>query len=99
MSREGLSVQEVTVEEGNKLLRIVRRSSGSVVTWRRAQMVLLSVHGDGRRLRSNLVGGLKHLPLKLTPKESRPPGLSERGRWPTEPEEHVDADRCRLPLV
>jgi transposase len=45
VSREGLSVREVTVEEGNKLLRIVRRSSGSVVTWRRAQMVLLSVQG------------------------------------------------------
>ena len=45
MSREGLSVREVTPEEGNRLLRIVRRSSGSVVTWRRAQMVLLSVQG------------------------------------------------------
>lgn len=45
MSREGLSVREVTTDEGNKLLRIVRRSSGSVVTWRRAQMVLLSVQG------------------------------------------------------
>ena len=28
-----------------KLLRIVRRSRGSVVTWRRAQMVLLSAQG------------------------------------------------------
>jgi transposase len=28
--------------EGNRLLQIVRRSSGSVVTWRRAQMVLLA---------------------------------------------------------
>ena len=45
MSREGLPVREVTAEEGNRLLRIVRRSSGSVVTWRRAQMVLLSVQG------------------------------------------------------
>jgi transposase len=35
----------VTADEGNKLLRVVRRSSGSVVTWRRAQMVLLSVQG------------------------------------------------------
>lgn len=32
-------------DEGNRLLRIVRRSSGSVVTWRRAQMVLLSAQG------------------------------------------------------
>ena len=45
MSREGLRVREVSNEEGNRLLRIVRRSSGSVVTWRRAQMVLLSVEG------------------------------------------------------
>lgn len=43
MSREGLRVREVSQEEGNRLLQIVRRSSGSVVTWRRAQMVLLSV--------------------------------------------------------
>jgi transposase len=45
VSREGLRVREVTDDEGNRLLRIVRRSSGSVVTWRRAQMVLLSVQG------------------------------------------------------
>lgn len=45
MSREGLRVRPVSNEEGNRLLRIVRRSSGSVVTWRRAQMVLLSVQG------------------------------------------------------
>jgi transposase len=45
VSREGLRVRTVSVEEGNRLLRIVRRSSGSVVTWRRAQMILLSVQG------------------------------------------------------
>ena len=45
VSREGLRVREVSNEEGNRPLRIVRRSSGSVVTWRRAQMVLLSVQG------------------------------------------------------
>ena len=39
---ERVRVREITNEEGNRLLRIVRRSSGSVVTWRRAQMVLLS---------------------------------------------------------
>ncbi|HXR21284.1 MAG TPA: hypothetical protein VN786_01900 [Acidimicrobiales bacterium] len=43
--REGLRVRELSNEEGNELLRIVRRSSGSVVTWRRAQMVLLSAQG------------------------------------------------------
>ena len=35
MSREGLRVWEVTEDEGNRLLRIVRRSSVSVsvLTW------------------------------------------------------------------
>lgn len=45
MSRDGLRVRAVSDDEVNRLLRIVRRSSGSVVTWRRAQMVLLSVQG------------------------------------------------------
>ena len=43
--REGVRVREISNDEGNRLLRIVRRSSGSVVTWRRAQMVLLSAQG------------------------------------------------------
>ena len=38
-------LREITSEEGNRLLRIVRRTSGSVVTWRRAQVVLLSAQG------------------------------------------------------
>lgn len=42
---ERLRVREISNDEGNRLLRIVRRSSGSVVTWRRAQMVLLSAQG------------------------------------------------------
>jgi transposase len=43
--REKLRVRDLGNDEGNRLLRIVRRSSGSVVTWRRAQMVLLSAQG------------------------------------------------------
>jgi transposase len=42
---ERVRVRELTNDEGNRLLRLVRRSSGSVVTWRRAQMVLLSAQG------------------------------------------------------
>jgi transposase len=42
---ERVRVRAISNEEGNRLLRIVRRSSGSVVTWRRAQMVLLSAQG------------------------------------------------------
>lgn len=47
MSSEVLRVREISNQEGNRLLAIVRRSSGSVVTWRRAQMVLLSAQGMG----------------------------------------------------
>jgi hypothetical protein len=39
---ERVRVRDITNQEGNRLLRIVRRSYGSLVTWRRAQMVLLS---------------------------------------------------------
>jgi len=37
-----VQVRPLNNDEGNRLLRIVRRGTGSVVTWRRAQMVLLS---------------------------------------------------------
>ena len=40
-----VQVREISNDEGNRLLRIVRRGTGSVVTWRRAQMVLLSAQG------------------------------------------------------
>src|SRR3954469_3710160 len=40
-----VQVRAIDNDEGNRLLRVVRRSSGSVVTWRRAQMVLLSAQG------------------------------------------------------
>ncbi|MFC6784271.1 IS630 family transposase, partial [Streptomyces atroolivaceus] len=36
-----VQVREID-DEGRRLLRIIRRGTGSVVTWRRAQMVLLS---------------------------------------------------------
>ena len=39
---EWLAVREIDDDEGRRLLRIVRRGTGSVVTWRRAQMVLLA---------------------------------------------------------
>jgi transposase len=42
---ERVTVREITNDEGNRLLKMVRRSSGSVVTWRRAQMVLWSAQG------------------------------------------------------
>jgi transposase len=42
---ERVRVREIDNDEGNRLLQMVRRSSGSIVTWRRAQMVLLSAQG------------------------------------------------------
>jgi hypothetical protein len=42
---ERLRVREIDDDEGRRLERIVRRDSGSVVTWRRAQMVLLPAQG------------------------------------------------------
>jgi transposase len=38
-------VREIDEDEGQRLRRIIRRGTGSVVTWRRAQMVLLSAEG------------------------------------------------------
>ena len=42
---ERMRVREIDDDEGQRLVRIIRRGSGSVVTWRRAQMVLLSAQG------------------------------------------------------
>ena len=42
---ERVRVREIDDDEGQRLVRIIRRGSGSVVTWRRAQMVLLSTQG------------------------------------------------------
>jgi transposase len=40
-----VQLREITSDEGSRLLWIVRRTVGSVVTWRRAQIVLLSAQG------------------------------------------------------
>jgi transposase len=42
---ERLRVREIDDDEGQRLVRIIRRGAGSVVTWRRAQMVMLSAQG------------------------------------------------------
>lgn len=42
---ERVRVREIDDDEGRRLLRIIRRGTGSVVTWRRAQVVLLSAQG------------------------------------------------------
>ena len=40
-----VELRAITNEEGNRLLRMVRREAGSIVTWRRAQIVLLAAQG------------------------------------------------------
>jgi len=42
---ERLRVREIDDDEGRRRVRVARRGSGSVVTWRRAQMVLLPAQG------------------------------------------------------
>lgn len=42
---ERVRVREIDDDEGRRLVRILRRGTGSVVTWRRAQMILLSAQG------------------------------------------------------
>ncbi|HLI38955.1 MAG TPA: helix-turn-helix domain-containing protein, partial [Streptosporangiaceae bacterium] len=42
---ERVQVREIDDGEGQRLLRIVRRGTGSVVTWRRAQTILLPAQG------------------------------------------------------
>jgi len=42
---ERLRVREIDDDEGRRLVRIVRRGAWSAVTWRRAQVVLLSAQG------------------------------------------------------
>lgn len=39
---ERVRIREIEDDESRRPLRITRRGTGSVVTWRRAQMVLLS---------------------------------------------------------
>ena len=38
-------MREIDDDEGRRLVRIIRWGAGSVVTWRRARMVLLSARG------------------------------------------------------
>ncbi|MCZ0999278.1 hypothetical protein O1M63_16180 [Streptomyces mirabilis] len=42
---EHVRVRKIDDDEGRRLLRIIRTGTGSVVTWRQAQMVLLSPQG------------------------------------------------------
>ncbi len=50
-----VQLREITNEEGQRLLRIVRRTSGSVVRWCRAQIVLLWAQAMGATAISEVV--------------------------------------------
>ena len=41
-----VELREISNEEGNRLLRMVRRGAGNIVTWRRAQIVLWAAQGN-----------------------------------------------------
>jgi hypothetical protein len=47
-----MRLREIDDDEGQRLLRILRRGTGSVVLWRRAQLVLLSAQDRGVRRRA-----------------------------------------------
>jgi hypothetical protein len=57
---ERVRIREIDDDEGNRLLRTIRRSAGSVVTWRRAQMVLLSAQGMPVPKIAGRGGGRRH---------------------------------------
>jgi len=45
MVAKAVELREITNQEGNRLLQIVRRGAGNIVTWRRAQIVLWAAQG------------------------------------------------------
>src|SRR3989337_1044563 len=45
MVAKAVELREITNQEGNRLLHIVRRGAGNIVTWRRAQIVLWAAQG------------------------------------------------------
>jgi transposase len=45
MVSQPIELRQISNEEGNRLLRMVRRGAGNVVTWRRAQIVLWAAQG------------------------------------------------------
>ncbi|WP_269856997.1 hypothetical protein [Streptomyces sp. RPT161] len=51
---EGLEISLAGAKDKLAQLRIIRRGSGSVVTWRRAQTVLLSAQGRGEDRRGDI---------------------------------------------
>lgn len=42
---KSVELREISNEEGNRLLQMVRRGAGNIVTWRRAQIVLWAAQG------------------------------------------------------
>jgi hypothetical protein len=60
---ERLRVREIDDDDGRRLVRIIRRGSGRVMTWRRAQMVLLSAQAPaGHVRRAKRTGAMQAAP-------------------------------------
>jgi hypothetical protein len=88
---ERLRVREIDDDEGPRLVQIVRRGSGSVVTWRRAQMVLLSAQGMDVRA-NRCIRGTRAAAGRSS--RWRSGGRSRRSRSPAQP-----SMTCRFPSV
>src|SRR5438067_4422706 len=78
-----VQLRELSNDEGNRLLRIVRRNSGSVVSWRRGQIVLLSAQGMSPPKISEVVftdpdGPGRHPQLQPRRLRGAPPALWRR---------------------
>ncbi len=93
--RDGVRVRELDNDLDNdavnRLLRIVRRSSGSVVTWRRAQMVLLSAQAWTWRgsLRCRAPRSIESARCSTTSTTTVRLAVSEVRRWAA-----TDVSRC-----
>ena len=81
-----MRVREIDDDEGRRLVRVVRRGGGSVVTWRRAQMVPLSALGMDAATIAKVETMLDSLPSTCAPagyqarRSAGPPVCTGRGR-------------------
>jgi hypothetical protein len=75
-----VELRSISNEEGNRLLRLVRRGAGNILTWRRAQIVLWAAQGYpvGRISRAEERNGERphHEPVASDPGHRRPSVLA-----------------------
>jgi hypothetical protein len=64
---ERLRVRQIDDDEGRRLVRIIRRGRGSVVTWRRARDVIRNFNATRRAVEAaRLVDGAAWLPVSAS---------------------------------